>query len=100
MEGDGRQADGRFADAAGCEAGGQGGVVAAGGRRIGCRARGVERDEQAAVWWLGAHGGAGESTLEELFSGSRAAGHSWPVTAAGASRRRESCWWRAPTRMG
>ena len=34
------------------------------------------------MWWLGAHGGAGESTLEELFSGSRAADHSWPLTAA------------------
>ena len=34
------------------------------------------------MWWLRAHGGAGESTLEELFSGSRAAGHSWPVSAA------------------
>ncbi|MGI8412371.1 MAG: DUF6668 family protein [Solirubrobacteraceae bacterium] len=30
------------------------------------------------VWWLGVHGGAGESTLEELFNGSRAAGHAWP----------------------
>lgn len=38
--------------------------------------------ETAAVWWLGAHGGAGESTLEELFSGSRAADHAWPLTAA------------------
>ena len=45
-------------------------------------------DEQAAVWWLGAHGGAGESTLEELFSGSRAAGHSWPVTAANVAPAR------------
>jgi len=43
----------------------------------------LDRDEQAVVvWWLGAHGGAGESTLEELFSGSRAADHSWPLTAA------------------
>ena len=39
--------------------------------------------EQAAVWWLGAHGGAGESTLEELFSGSRAAGHAWPLAPVG-----------------
>ncbi|MGH2886494.1 MAG: DUF6668 family protein [Solirubrobacteraceae bacterium] len=35
-----------------------------------------------AVWWLGAHGGAGESTLEELFSASSAAEHSWPLSAA------------------
>ena len=62
-------------------AGGQGGVVPPPpGERMPRRALGD--DEQAAVWWLGAHGGAGESTLEELFSGSRAAGHSWPVSAA------------------
>jgi len=62
-------------------AGGQGGVIAPGpGQRL---ARRVLRDEeQAAVWWLGAHGGAGETTLQELFSGSRAADHSWPLTAA------------------
>ena len=35
------------------------------------------------MWWVGAHGGAGESTLEDLFSGSRAAGHCWPMSAAG-----------------
>ncbi len=33
------------------------------------------------LWWVGAHGGAGESTLEELFYGTRAAGHAWPVGA-------------------
>jgi len=36
-------------------------------------------DAGVAVWWLGVHGGAGESTLEELFRGSRAAGHAWPL---------------------
>lgn len=63
------------------EAGGQGGVVLpVPGERL---ARRVLRDEeQAVVWWLGAHGGAGESTLQELFSGSRAAGHSWPLAPA------------------
>jgi hypothetical protein len=35
-----------------------------------------------AVWWVGVHGGAGESTLEALFAGSRAAGHRWPVCAS------------------
>ena len=40
----------------------------------------VDDDEQVAVWWVGAHGGAGESTLEELFLGSRAADHRWPLT--------------------
>ncbi len=32
------------------------------------------------VWWVGAHGGAGESTLEQLLTGSRAADHSWPIS--------------------
>lgn len=31
------------------------------------------------VWWVGAHGGAGESTLEQLLEGSCAAGHAWPM---------------------
>ncbi|HTR89681.1 MAG TPA: DUF6668 family protein [Solirubrobacteraceae bacterium] len=47
------------------------------------RRREVTGEEQAAVWWVGAHGGAGESTLEELFSGSRAAEHAWPIHAVG-----------------
>jgi len=64
------------------EAGGQGGVVHPGPQdRLPRRL--LDDDERAAVWWLGTHGGAGESTLEELFSGSRAAGHSWPLTGAG-----------------
>jgi hypothetical protein len=63
------------------EAGGQGGVVLPGPRdRLPRRL--LDDGEQAAVWWLGAHGGAGESTLEELFSGSRAAAHCWPLTGA------------------
>jgi hypothetical protein len=68
-------------------AGGQGGVVLPGpldrlARRL------LDDGEQAAVWWLGAHGGAGESTLEELFSGSRAADHSWPLTGANVAPAR------------
>jgi hypothetical protein len=31
------------------------------------------------VWWLGVHGGAGESTLARLFKGTRPAEHRWPV---------------------
>jgi Family of unknown function (DUF6668) len=42
-----------------------------------------EREWPVSVWWVGAHGGAGESTLEELYSGSRAAGHEWPLQAIG-----------------
>lgn len=44
------------------------------------------REQQAtpAVWWLGAHGGAGESTLAAVASGwSAAAGHAWPRSATG-----------------
>lgn len=40
----------------------------------------------ARLWWLGAHGGAGETTLARLLPGSRAAGHAWPV-AAGKEER-------------
>jgi hypothetical protein len=36
-----------------------------------------------AWWWLGVHGGAGESTLEQLYVGTRAAGHCWPVAEVG-----------------
>lgn len=32
-----------------------------------------------SLWWVGAHGGAGESTLTQLLDGSTAAGHKWPV---------------------
>lgn len=35
----------------------------------------------ATLWWLGAHGGAGETTLAELLPGSRAADHCWPAEA-------------------
>jgi hypothetical protein len=67
--------------------GGQWGVVLPGPRdRLARRLLGD--DEQAAVWWLGAHGGAGESTLEELFCGSRAADHSWPLAAANVAPTR------------
>ena len=36
-----------------------------------------------AWWWVGVHGGAGESTLEQLYVGTRAAGHCWPIADAG-----------------
>ena len=63
-------------------AGGQGGVVVPEpGDRLPRRA--LADEEPVAVWWLGAHGGAGESTLEELFSGSRAADHCWPLAGSG-----------------
>lgn len=33
------------------------------------------------MWWIGAHGGAGESTLAALALGSQPAGHAWPMPA-------------------
>lgn len=33
----------------------------------------------ATVWWLGVHGGAGESILSTLAAGSRSAQHGWPI---------------------
>ncbi|MFW1494664.1 DUF6668 family protein, partial [Vibrio parahaemolyticus] len=39
------------------------------------------------MWWVGAHGGAGESTLAALMPGSQAAGHSWPRTASATPAR-------------
>ncbi len=35
----------------------------------------------ASMWWVGAHGGAGESTLAALALGSQSAGHAWPMPA-------------------
>jgi hypothetical protein len=45
-------------------------------------------DEPAGLWWVGAHGGAGETTLARLAPGSRAAGHAWPAPAAGSPASR------------
>ena len=33
----------------------------------------------AAVWWLGVHGGAGETTRALLAAGTRPANHAWPI---------------------
>ena len=35
-------------------------------------------------WWLGVHGGAGETSLARLDKKTMAAGHSWPLTGAGS----------------
>lgn len=54
--------------------------------RVGLPRRSVDiARETVAVWWVGTHGGAGESTLEQLLEGSRAMGHAWPQTADGAT---------------
>lgn len=43
-----------------------------------------EHEGAAPLWWLGAHGGAGESTLASLVPGWVAAGHGWPQTPGAA----------------
>jgi hypothetical protein len=43
-----------------------------------------ERRDRAAPWWLGAHGGAGETTLARAIAGSAAADHSWPAAPGSA----------------
>ncbi|WP_328806934.1 DUF6668 family protein [Nocardiopsis coralli] len=35
----------------------------------------------SGIWFLGVHGGAGETTLSGLVPGTRPAGHAWPETA-------------------
>ncbi|MEE2570744.1 DUF6668 family protein [Pseudarthrobacter sp. J64] len=36
-------------------------------------------------WWLGVHGGAGETSLARLDKNTRAAEHHWPITATGST---------------
>lgn len=36
-------------------------------------------------WWLGVHGGAGETSLARLDKSTRAAEHHWPLTASGST---------------
>jgi hypothetical protein len=31
------------------------------------------------LWWVGVHGGSGETTMSQLLPGSRAADHRWPI---------------------
>ncbi|MFI6575233.1 DUF6668 family protein [Nocardiopsis sp. NPDC050513] len=42
-----------------------------------------EVTRHARLWWVGAHGGAAESTLARLFSESAESHHSWPKSATG-----------------
>jgi hypothetical protein len=35
------------------------------------------------LWWLGVHGGAGESVLQALLPGTQAASHAWPISRDG-----------------
>ena len=45
-----------------------------------------DRQHEAPLWWLGAHGGAGESTLAGLVPAWPAADHGWPRTPQGPAR--------------
>lgn len=40
--------------------------------------------KEPAFWWLGVHGGAGETSLARLDKNTKAAEHHWPLTAAGS----------------
>lgn len=40
----------------------------------------TDRERAVRCWFLGAHGGAGESTLARLFAGFGAARHAWPIS--------------------
>jgi hypothetical protein len=42
----------------------------------------VRQPQAAPLWWIGCHGGAGESSLARLVPQWRAAGHSWPLVAS------------------
>lgn len=42
-------------------------------------------NQPAALWWLGVHGGAGESTLAMTVKGSHAANHAWPIAHDGST---------------
>ncbi|WP_254865632.1 DUF6668 family protein [Arthrobacter sp. P2b] len=39
---------------------------------------------EPGFWWLGVHGGAGETSLARLDKNTRAAEHHWPLRAAGS----------------
>ncbi len=43
------------------------------------RLRAIAHQRPAPLWWVGVHGGAGETTLAQLTPASRAAGHAWPI---------------------
>ncbi len=46
----------------------------------------ASRASTPPCWWLGVHGGAGESTLGQLFPSIAAAQHHWPVIAGAHTR--------------
>lgn len=44
-------------------------------------------DRYAPVWWLGAHGGAGETTLAQLDLANGESHHAWPLSPDGTPTR-------------
>lgn len=46
-----------------------------------------DQPRAAELWWLGVHGGAGESSLAALVAGWPAAGHGWPRPPGDAPAR-------------
>ncbi|WP_104131591.1 DUF6668 family protein [Cryobacterium sp. M91] len=42
----------------------------------------------ATIWWLGVHGGAGESTLAALTAGTRPCDHAWPIPSTTGTTHR------------
>src|SRR6478609_7193979 len=47
-----------------------------------------DRPSTTALWCVGTHGGAGESTIARLVAGAVEAGHGWPRLPQGAGRAR------------
>ena len=45
-----------------------------------------DQPQPSGLWWLGVHGGAGESTLAGLMPASRAAEHAWPRQPSAIAR--------------
>lgn len=52
---------------------------------VDCLPRRNVTDGTAEYWWLGVHGGAGESSLAHLDKRTRAAEHHWPQTPSGST---------------
>jgi hypothetical protein len=47
----------------------------------------LDNERGTRLWWVGVHGGAGETTLAGLFNGTAAAEHGWPLDPTGVTTR-------------
>ena len=47
--------------------------------------RRIVSGREPGFWWLGVHGGAGETSLARLDKNTKAAEHHWPLTTTGAA---------------